>query len=245
MKRVLLFFPLWLLILYLTPVEGRAGSRTPPPSDEVREEHRNLLKKYGFEKRLEKGVEEASNENIEPSDTGKRKDISFSEFAKLLRHLSLPLIIVIILVFAALFYFTLRGVPRFFPGKVEMSKNKKTGKGDRYGGPQREFSGDDCYKTALELARKGEFGSALIFLHRSTLKKLQESNVIPRGEHFTNNEIKGMIRDSKTGIYSPFTRLATAAERVAFKREEPAEETYLGLKQIYENTFLKPNRKKG
>ncbi len=244
MKRKLLLFPVWLLILCCTPAVGGAGSHDPPPSDEVREEHRKLLKKYGFEKRVEKEVKERSNVNIEPSDSDNRGEISVSEFAKLLKHLSLPLIIVLILVFIALFYFTMRGGPRFFPGKAGESKKKKTGTGDQEDGAKREFSGDDCYETALELARKREFGKASIFLHRSTLKKLQESNYIPRGEHFTNNEVKGMIRDSKTGIYSPFTRLATAAERVAFKREEPAEEIYLGLKQTYENAFLKLDRKK-
>ena len=94
---------------------------------------------------------------------------------------------------------------------------------------------------ALELAKKGEYGKALILLHKASVYKLRENRWIPSGKNFTNNDIRWLIKDSGSGkkIFLPFSQLATAAERAAFKRENPGEEIYTKLRQLYETTFLK------
>ena len=101
--------------------------------------------------------------------------------------------------------------------------------------------GDKGYHLALELAKRGEYGNALILLHKASVKKLRENHCIPSGKNFTNNDIRWLIKGSGPGkkIFTPFSQLAAAAERAAFKRENPGEETYTKLRQMYETTFLK------
>jgi hypothetical protein len=100
---------------------------------------------------------------------------------------------------------------------------------------------DKGYHMALELAKKGEYGKASIMLHKASVKKLRENQWVPLGKNFTNNDIRWLIKDSGTGmkIFTPFSQLAAAAERAAFRRENPGEETYAKLRQLYETTFLK------
>jgi len=246
-RYLFLFVIIALLLVVYVPANSSPGSGNPPNSDEVIDEHRQLLKKYGIEKKVAMEKDSRPETRTEPykGETDSQRNTFLSKLAKFFSRWSLPLIIVIILALIALFYFALRGVPGFFPGRGEETKEKKVEKGDHDVDNKIKRHGDEWYETALGLARKKQFGKALIVLHKSTLKKLQENNFIPAGEHFTNNEIKVMIKNSKTGIYNPFTRLAGAAERVAFKREEPAEDTYLALKKMYEHAFLFLSRNRG
>jgi hypothetical protein len=227
--------------------DARVDPDEPPTVEEVREAHQKLLKRYGFEKRegseihngegREYSYREKERETEEKSRSG-GENISFFDW---LRGLSLPIVLIIVAILIILFYFMFRGVPGFFRKTVDTPNQRETAVKGRDYKDEEVKSGDKGYHMALDLAKRGEYGKALILLHKASVKKLQENQWIPWGKNFTNNDIRWLIKDSSTGmkIFMPFSQLAAAAERAAFKRENPGEETYAKLRQIYETTFLK------
>lgn len=247
-KRLIVLF-LLVLILVLTPLmlEARAGSDQPPTSKDVLEAHQKLLKRYGFEERDRRDINEEGGRNYsyrEKQEEQKEKSESGGEgisFFDWLRGLSLPIVLIIVAILVIIFYFMFRGVPDFFRKSVDTSNQQETAlKGRDYKDEEVQTS-DKGYHMALELAKKGEYGKALIILHKASVKKLRENHWIPSGKNFTNNDIRWLIKDSGTGmkIFIPFSQLAVVAERAAFRRENPGEEIYAKLKQLYETTFLK------
>jgi hypothetical protein len=237
------------LLLVAAPLmlDARAGSDGPPTSEDVREAHQKLLKRYGFEERdgreinegerREYSYREEEREQEERSESGGER-ISFFDW---LRGLSLPIVLLIVAVLIILFYFMFRGVPGFFRKSVDISYQRETAVKGLENRDEEVKTGDKGYHMALELAKKGEYGKALVLLHKASVHKLRENQWIPSGKNFTNNDIRWLIKDSGPGmkIFMPFSQLAAAAERAAFKRENPGEETYAKLRQIYESTFLK------
>jgi uncharacterized membrane protein len=238
---------LLLVVMVQSMLEARSGSDKPPGSEDVLEAHQKLLKRYGFAERDKREIyeeegrrysyrEKERGEN-EKSKSGRRK-ISFLDW---LRELSLPIVLIIVAILIILFYFMFRGVPGFFRKSTDTSSQQETaGKGLKNRDEEIK-TGDRGYHMALDLAKKGEYGKALILLHKASVKKLRENHWIPPGKNFTNNDIRGLIKDTGQGmrIYTPFSQLAAAAERAAFKRENPGEGTYAKLRQMYETTFLK------
>lgn len=215
----------------------------PPGPPRVKEEHRKLLERYGLEKETEIDVRAEKEIVVDEEEAVDEEETSFFDFAESLKELSLPVIIIIVVVLAVLFYLLLRGAPRFFPPLVTGGEQDRGAPGPP-GEDDGDHTGDAGYKRALALAQKGAYGKALIVFHKSSLQKLRDYHLIPPGEHLTNNEIKGLIENSRTGISTPFTHLAAAAERVAFKGEEPKPETFRALKAVYETSFLKMGGKK-
>lgn len=217
--------------------------RPPPGPPEVKKEHRKILDRYGLENQTGTGKPAKEKTVVEEEEAMPEEETTFLDFTESLKELSLPVIIIIILILAVLFYLLLRGMPRFFPPSATGKEQNDTGLG-----PPREDHGDRTgdagYNRALALAQKGAYGRALIVFHKSSLEKLRDYHLIPPGEHLTNNEIKGLIENSETGISTPFTHLASAAERVAFKGEEPMPGTFRALKAIYEASFLEMSVKK-
>jgi hypothetical protein len=228
-------------------ISARAGSAEPPTSEDVLEAHQKLLKRYGLEEKDRREINEEEGrkysyreeegEQREKSESG-GEEISFFDW---LRGLSLPIVLIIVAILIILFYFMFRGVPVFFRKSVDTSNRQETAVKERDYRDEEVKTGDKGYHLALELAKKGAYGKALILLHKASIKKLRENRWIPLGKNFTNNDIRWLIKDSGTGmkIFTPFSQLAAAAERAAFKSENPGEETYSRLRQMYETTFLK------
>lgn len=243
---VLCLVDLFLMVLAQSMLGARTASDKPPGSEDVLEEHQKLLKRYGFAERDKREIyeeegrrysyREKEREEKEKSESG-RERISFFDW---LRGLSLPIVLIIVAILIILFYFMFRGVPGFFRKSTDTSKQHETAGKGRENRDEEMKTGDRGYHMALELAKKGEYGKALILLHKASVKKLWENHWIPPGKNFTNNDIRGLIKDSGQGmrIFTPFSQLAVAAERAAFKRENPGEETYAKLRQMYETTFL-------
>jgi hypothetical protein len=249
MGNRLIVLCLVVLLLVVAPLMlgARAGSADPPTAEEVLEAHQKLLKRYGFEERDRKEINEEQGKRYsyrekeekqkEKSESGKGS-ISFFDW---LRGLSLPIVLIIVAILIVLFYFMFRGVPGFFRKSVDTPNQRETAVKGRDYKDEEVKTGDKGYHMALELAKKGEYGKALILLHRASVQKLRENQWIPSGKNFTNNDIRWLIKVSGTGmkIFMPFSQLAAAAERAAFRRENPGEEIYARLRQIYETTFLK------
>jgi hypothetical protein len=236
-----------LMVMAQSMLIAGGSSGKPPTAEEVLDAHQKLLKRYGFEEMDRREINEEEERNYSPGEQeGEQREksepggesISFFDW---LRGLSLPIVLLIVAILIILFYFMFRGVPGFFRKSVDISNQHHT--------PVKEFdykddelkTGDRGYQLALEMAKKGAYGKALILLHKASIKKLQENRWIPSGRNFTNNDIRGLIKDPDTGvkIFTPFSQLAAAAERAAFKRENPGEEIYAKLRQMYETTFLK------
>lgn len=236
-----------LMVMAQSMLIAGTGSDEPPSAEEVLDAHQKLLKRYGFEEvdRRETYEEEENSYSPGEKEREQRKksesdgeSISFFEW---LRGLSLPIVLIIVAVLIILFYFMFRGVPGFFRRSVDISNQQQTAvKAFDYKDDEVK-TGDRGYQLALELAKKGTYGKALIVLHKASIKKLQENRWIPSGKNFTNNDIRSLIKEADTvmKIFPPFSQLAAAAERAAFKRENPGEEIYAKLRQIYETTFLK------
>lgn len=244
----LLLLVVFILVVITQPMPGaRAGSDSPPSSKDVREAHQKLLKRYGFEERDRREInEEERREYSYREEEGRQEGKSKSggegfSFFEWLRGLSLPIVLIIVAILIVLFYFMFRGVPGFFRKSVDTYNQRETAVKGREIRDEEVNTGDKGYHMALELAKKGEYGKALILLHKASVQKLRENQRIPSGKNFTNNDIRWLIKDSVAGmkIFMPFSQLAAAAERAAFKRENPGEETYAKLRQMYETTFLK------
>jgi hypothetical protein len=250
MEKRFIGFGLVVLLLVVMAQQlfsARVESDESPTTEEVLEAHQKLLKKYGFEERGNTKFKEEEGRSYSPgkeeeepeveSEPG-RESISFFDW---LRGLSFPIILIIVAILIILFYFMFRGVPGFFRKSVDIASQRETGGKERDSRDEEVKTGDKGYHLALELAKKGAYGKALILLHKASIKKLQENRWIPLGKNFTNNDIRGLIKEPDTGmkIFIPFSRLAAAAERAAFRRESPGEEIYAKLRQMYETTFLK------
>jgi hypothetical protein len=260
-KRLIMFFLAGTLMLTITPncvyVYPTPGPGSAPTTPEVREEHQRILQKYyGIEKHnMQAGTKETSGRigsrpvdgRVTKDETpGYEEESSFSEFLESLGQLPLPVILIIIAFLVILFYLAFRGVPGAF--RKSLKPSGQTGRVDK-GTPEADEEGrtgiqDKGYAAALELAKNKEYGRALVVLHKTSVKKLQEQRLIPSGFHFTNNEIKQLIQNSLSAasFLNSFAQLATAAERAAFRKENPDEATYIRLRTIYENSFLKMNR---
>jgi len=238
---------LFLVIMGQPLLSAQAGSDESPSAEEVLEAHQELLKRYGFEEGGNTGFKEEEESSYSPGEQEEEQreksepggeSISFFDW---LRGLSLPVILIIVAILIIIFYFMFRGVPGFFRKSVDIASQLETGGKEHEDRDEEVKTGDKGYQLALELAKKGAYGKALILLHKASIKKLQESQWVPSGKNFTNNDIRGLIQVPDTGmkIFTPFSQLAAAAERAAFKRENPGEEIYVKLRQMYENTFLK------
>ena len=247
-RLIVLCLVIFILMVMAQPILGaRAGSADPPTAEEVLEAHQKLLKRYGFEEvdRREINEEEGKKYSYREKE-GKQREKSESggennSFFNWLRGLSLPIVLIIVAILIILFYFMFRGVPGFFRESVDTSNRQETAAKGREIRDEEVKTGDKGYHMALQLAKNGEYGKALILLHKASVQKLRENQWIPSGKNFTNNDIRWLIKVSGTGmkIFMPFSQLAAAAERAAFRRGNPGEETYAKLKQIYETTFLK------
>jgi hypothetical protein len=248
-KRLIVICPVifFLVVVMQTMLSARAGSDDPPTAKEVLEAHQKLLKRYGFEEMDKRKINEEEERNYSPGEQeGEQREKSESgkeslSFFDWLRGLSLPIVLIIVAILIILFYFMFRGVPGFFRKSVDISNQHQAGVKEFDYKDDEVKTGDRGYRLALELAKKGAYGKALILLHKASIKRLQENRWIPSGKNFTNNDIRGLIKGPDTGmkIFTPFSQLAAAAERAAFKRENPGEETYSILRQMYETTFLK------
>ena len=219
------------------PGQARTTSGNPPTRDEVLEAHRDMMKEYGVEeKKVEQDTQESAVREIEIEEDS-RNSTSFLEW---LRGLSLPAIIIIVAVLIVIFYFLFRGMPGFFRSRAESPPVQKAAPLFTGDSLEKVESSDDGYRMALELAKTGEYGKALIVLHKASLKKLQENRWIPLGKNFTNNDIRRLLQKAgiESGITFPFSQLAVAAERAAFKKENPDRHIYMELKSIYESAFL-------
>jgi uncharacterized membrane protein len=244
---VLCLVVLLLMVLAQPMLDARAGSDEPPTSEDVLEAHQKLLKRYGFEERDRREINEEEGRRYsyrEKEREQKEKSESSGEiisFFDWLKGLSLPLVLIIVAILIILFYFMFRGVPGFFRKSTDISNRQETAAKERENRDEEVNIGDKGYHMALELAKKGEYGKALILLHKASVKKLRENQWIPSGKNFTNNDIRGLIKGTGPGmkIFTPFSQLAAEAERAAFKRENPGEVTYAKLRQMYETTFLK------
>ncbi len=247
-RLIVLCLVIFILIVMTQSMPGaRAGSNEPPTAKEVLEAHQKLLKRYGFEERdrgeineeeaKKYSYREKQGKQKEKSESG-RESVSFFDW---LRGLSLPIVLIIVAILIILFYFMFRGVPGFFRKSVDTPNQRETAVKGRAYKDEEVKTGDKGYHRALELAKKGEYGKALILLHKASVQKLRENQWIPSGKNFTNNDIRWLIKDSIPGmkIFMPFSQLAAAAERAAFRRENPGEESYAKLRQISETTFLK------
>ncbi len=238
---------LFLVVMAQPLLSARAGSGESPTNEEVLEAHQKLLKRYGFEERSNTGFKEEEESSyspgekeVEPGEESESGEESIS-FFEWLRGLSLPIILIIVAILIIIFYFMFRGVPGFFRGSLDIARPGETGVKECDYRDEEVKTGDKGYHLALELAKKGAYGKALILLHKASIKKLQENLWIPLGKNFTNNDIRVLIKEPDTGmkIFLPFSQLAAAAERAAFGRENPGEEIYAKLRQMYETTFLK------
>jgi uncharacterized membrane protein SpoIIM required for sporulation len=245
--RLPIFLIILLAVLLLTvsmpPRLLAAGDSTHhPTAREVIEAHQELIKKYGPEKADLSRKEPRQDKRVESEKSEDREEERVSPgFLEWLQGLSLPVIIIIVLILVILFYFMFRGVPGFFPGAVAGAAVKKPGVKSGADGAEWDRGGDEDYGAAVRWAKQGEYGRALVVLHQSSIKRLQENHWIPLGRNFTNNDIRRLIGESGTGVvfFTPFSQLAAAAERVAFKHENPGPEAYIKLEQSYEAVFLK------
>ncbi len=238
---------MFLVVMGQPLLSARAGSDESPTKEEVLDAHQELLKRYGFEERGNTGFKEEEESSYSPGEQeGEQREksepggesISFFDW---LRGLSLPVILIIVAILIIIFYFMFRGVPGFFRKSVDIASQPETGGKERDDRDEEVKTGDKGYQLALDLAKKGAYGKALILLHKASIKKLQENRRIPLGKNFTNNDIRVLIKEPDTGmkIFIPFSQLAAAAERAAFRKENPGEEIYAKLRQMYETTFLK------
>ncbi|MCP4151796.1 MAG: hypothetical protein GY757_28895 [bacterium] len=215
---------------------GDSGMKSPPDSNRVVLEHQKLLQEYGFQKKDRK--KESSKRKYAAESAPQEENGSFFDFLKSLEKLSLPIVILIIAIVLLLLYFLFVGMPRFFPGDDEYKSGGVTE--PQRVSPVRKTAG--LYESALNLAKKGEYGKALILLHKSTVSVLQQKGVIPRDENFTNNEIKGLIKKGSATLYNPFNLIAAAAERAAFNKENPEAAVFSNLIKLYDGSFSKIGR---
>ncbi len=228
--------------VFLAGSPGMSGG--PPDVPRVLDEHKKLLEKYHLEepKKAEPEVEKIQR----PEEVEKKENRERPDFGTWLKNLSLPLIVILIAILAVLFYFLFRGTGGMFPGLGRSPFDDFPGSGGGDESAADDTTGDRAYAIALERARSGELGNALVLLHKSSLRKLQHMRLVPPGDNYTNNQVTRILRENPGGggTVTPFGELAAAAERSAFKGEEPAESTFLSLKTLYENTFLKIGNRK-
>jgi len=211
----------------------------PPNVQRVLNEHKKLIEKYDLKET--KRIEPDTGKMWQPMEAEEMENREHYDFGTWLKNLSLPLIVIITVILAVLFYFLFRGAGGLFPGtgRLPLDEMPETGEGDAHAAD--DAAGDGAYSIALELARGGELGKALVLLHKSSLRKLQQRLLVPPGDFYTNNQVKRILKVNPEGssMVNPFGQLAAAAERCAFKGEEPEEPVFLAMKTLYENTFLK------
>jgi hypothetical protein len=217
------------------------GAADAPSRSVVIEEHEKLLQKYGLKKmegRRRGGAQQPQTQREHREQQEERRGFSFSDFAEWVKNLSLPVIILIVAVLVLLFYFAFRGSSGLLPSQRAGPVIRKPEE-EAHEEPE-DSKARGPYQRALELARKGELGKALIVLHKSSLRVLQGIHLVPPGRNFTNNQVKQLLRrkEEGSGMVTPFGRLAMAAERVAFKGEDPGEQVFSDMKRLYERSFL-------
>lgn len=231
MKVFLLMAGYMMVVMLTMPVCAES-----PRDKKVLLEHKKLM----MQEHIKDNKEERSETNGAGTDEEqKEKKSSNNEnrsFFEWLQNLSPLMILLIVAMLALIFYFGLRRTA----GVISWDKS---------GGPIRIKEPEEAeeknikdlsFGNAMELAKTGQLGGALIVLHKASLLKLQFNHMVPPGEHFTNNQVKGILKSKPEtkNIQLPFHRLAEAAERKAFKGEEPGRETFNGLVTLYEENFL-------
>ncbi len=239
-RNIAVFLTLCVLLMSVAPV--CAVPADSPAKPEVVKQHRELLEKYGIKPTSGRKPGTGNRKNERSSD--KRRDSSFSDFGKWLNNLALPLIVIIIVSLVVLFYFFFRGSSGLLQGRVKMADFPDPGTGEQDIVGRQDPYGDGAYTKALELAKNRQYGSALVTLHKSSLRKLQRIHLVQPGDNFTNNQVRRMLKQVEGGsvLLTPFGQLASAAERIAFKGEESSKNTFETLKVVYENAFLKLGR---
>ncbi len=235
-----LFILVGIVVFSIGPLGAQGtGPGEPPDVQRVLNEHKKLIEKYDLKET--KRIEPDTGKMRQPREAEETENREHYDFSTWLKNLSLPLIVIITVILAVLFYFLFRGTGGLFhgAGRLPFDHMLETGEGDAHGAD--DAAGDGAYGVALELARSGELGKALVLLHKSSLKKLQQIHMVPPGDFYTNNQVKLILKGNPegSGMVDPFGQLAAAAERCAFKGEEPAEPVFLAMKTLYEKTFLK------
>ncbi|MBN2444204.1 MAG: hypothetical protein JXJ04_22765 [Spirochaetales bacterium] len=89
---------------------------------------------------------------------------------------------------------------------------------------------------ARECAEKGEYGEALVFLHKASIVYLRIKRILSGGVYNTNKEIRQELK-SQNRYYESFTRLAGIAERKAFRSELITKELYNEYLVLFNHNF--------
>jgi len=210
--------------LFIPALPNRA-----PDNPTVLKEHQELLKKYNLEETKTADNPKPRQTDQQPMETPPEQDQFLNRFAHWLQRLSIPVIIFIVIILAGLFIFFFRGRSGILPsiqwgGTSELPKQA-----------EQTFkpSGDNALAQAQARAQKNQLGEALVILHKASLKRLQQHRLVPPGDHYTNNQVRHLLAHNGTGEADAFSQLAIAAERTAFRGEEPTESAFADLMTLY------------
>jgi hypothetical protein len=235
-----LFILVGALVFFTVPLYAQGtGPVEPPDVNRVLDEHKKLIEKYDLKET--KKIAPDTDKMRYPGEAEEMENREYYDFGTWLKNLSLPLVVVITVILAVLFYFLFRGAGDLFPGTGRLPFDDMFETGEGKANAADDAAGEGAYNIALKLAQDGQLGKALVLLHKSSLGKLQQRHLVPPGDFYTNNQVKFILKGNPegSGMVDPFGQLAAAAERCAFKGEEPAEPVFLAVKTLYENTFLK------
>ncbi len=198
-----------------------------PDTSRVKEQHRFILEKYGYLEKKEKGGETVTPPRVEPEE-------EVPPPQQTSKTTSILIIFGVLVALVIIFFLAFRRMPVFMPqAPVQVSP---AAAGPVVGGIPDLPPGD--FQAALALAKEGKYGIAVLILHRRSVELLCEGRIIPPGGHFTNNDIRRLLHGHASNLGEHFSRLAAAAERVAFAHLEPTREGFGQMKVIYQQSFL-------
>jgi hypothetical protein len=190
-----------------------------PDSELVTEEHAKILKELGYEREVR--IPDPITDFI-------RAVLNFFHESPLLGILLLTAFILLLGYLLGRFTHVFRKNPLEME-KLKEAKDGKTGStiGQQY---------LELCKHARSLAEQGEYGTAIVSLHKASIVYLKIKKILFFGEYQTNNEIKRELK-KKNGFYEPFAALALQAERITFRAERITQDRYRKLYEVYRRSF--------
>lgn len=239
-KRVLLGVIVLLAAMPVLSPAPVSAAEVPPGSEKVKTVHKQLMNRYGvpIDSRYDGEKEMIDARPSDEMQARQREEPRSGGFGAWLKRWGLLVSVIIIVVLAIVIFLMFRWVPGVFRPTIRTGVDPQFRR-EKGGKRTVSTSPDQDYDIARDFARRGEFGPALVVLHKGSVKRLQEKRLIPRQDNLTNNDIRRLVAKTGSVLHGPFSQLATAAERAAFKNENPGESTFTTFKTLYERVFLR------
>jgi hypothetical protein len=211
------------LALFLLAAAPSAGFGQPDPA-RVKTELKKILEELDREGKPQAETAADTNNDL------------FSALNAFFRDFGPALIVVLIAVFCLILFIVIRRMLPSFRGVGKISGGTATPDSPVDAGEKTTGNAQGLYREAVQAARGGDYGRAVLLLHRASVAALTDRSLIRGGDEYTNNEIRSILTRGNP-CYPAFSAIASASERIAFRYDpvEPAE--YERLLSAYDNQF--------